>query len=137
MSATELDNFAKQPERMRIFQQERAIQEVTELICQIMDEENVNRAQLARRLDKTKGYVTQLLDGRANMTVRTLSDVFLALDRLIHFQDSDSKCKHRYEPLRILEPFHWSPEMAPWPEIQTRIRSAPRMRPDFDARLTA
>ncbi|MFH0983411.1 MAG: helix-turn-helix transcriptional regulator [Planctomycetota bacterium] len=74
-------------EGMRLYQQERAILEVTELLCQIMDEDDVSRAELARRMGKTKGYVTQLLDGRANMTIRTISDVFCALNRGVHFQD--------------------------------------------------
>ena len=73
------EKLTKTAEGMRLYQQERAILEVTELICQLMDEQNVSRAELARRLDRTKGYITQLLDGRANMTVRTISDVFAAL----------------------------------------------------------
>jgi len=70
---------------MRLYQQERAILELTELACEIMDESNVSRAELARRMRKTKGYVSQLLDGRANMTIRTIADIFTALDRSIHF----------------------------------------------------
>ena len=87
MSGSLMERLTSTPEGMRLYQQERAILEVTELVCQIMDEQNVSRAELAERLGRTKGYVTQLLDGRANMTVRTISDVFLALERAVHFQD--------------------------------------------------
>lgn len=45
-----------------------------------MAEAGVNKAELARRLGKSRAYVTQLLGGRANMTVRTLADVAYALD---------------------------------------------------------
>lgn len=87
MMATLTERLTSTPEGMRLFQQERAIQEITEIICEIMDEEEVSRSSLADRLGKTKGYVTQLLDGRANMTIRTISDVFTALNRAVHFQE--------------------------------------------------
>ncbi len=81
------EKLTKTAEGMRLYQQERAILEVTELVCQLMDEQDVSRSELATRLGRTKGYITQLLDGRANMTVRTISDVFTALDRAVHFQE--------------------------------------------------
>ena len=81
------EKLTKTADGMRLYQQERAILEVTELVCQLMDEQDVSRSELATRLDRTKGYITQLLDGRANMTVRTISDVFTALDRAVHFQE--------------------------------------------------
>jgi transcriptional regulator with XRE-family HTH domain len=66
---------------MRLFQQERAIYEVTELIESVMAELGVTRAELARRLGKSKGWVTQLLDGEANKTIRTVADAFAVLGR--------------------------------------------------------
>ncbi len=81
------EKLTKTPEGMRLYQQERAILEVTELVCELMGEQDVSRSELATRLGRTKGYITQLLDGRANMTVRTISDVFTALDRAVHFQE--------------------------------------------------
>ena len=68
------------PEKMRLYHRERIILEVTELICALMDERGVKRSELARRLGKTRGYVTQLLNGETNMTLRTVSDVLWALD---------------------------------------------------------
>lgn len=87
MGETLTERLTKTPEGMRLYQQERAIQELTDLVCELMDEQGVSRSELARRLGRTKGYITQLLDGRANMTVRTISDVFTALDRAVHFQE--------------------------------------------------
>ncbi len=83
MSDTLIANLTKTAEGMRLYQQERLILEVTELICQVMEEGRVKKSDLAKRLGKSKGYVTQLLDGRANMTLRTLADVFWALDRTL------------------------------------------------------
>lgn len=79
MRETQIERFAKDPEAMRLFQQERAILEVTERICELMEEKGVSRTELAARLGKTKGHVSQLLDGSRNLTLRTLADVFTAL----------------------------------------------------------
>lgn len=77
---TEVERFTADPENMKLFQQERVILETTELICRLMEEKDVKKATLAQRLGRSKAYVTQLLDGRTNMTLRTISDVMWALD---------------------------------------------------------
>lgn len=63
----------------RIDQQEWLILQVTLHIEKLMEEKKISRSELAARLGKTKGYVTQLLDG-ANMSLRKVADVMLALD---------------------------------------------------------
>ena len=62
-----------------VWQQERTILEITELICALMERDHFSRAELARRLKKSRGYVSQLLDGGTNMTARTISDVLTVL----------------------------------------------------------
>src|SRR4051812_37073738 len=84
MAKTEIERFVEDPEGMKLFQQERAILEATMRICEAMKEQGVSRSQLAQKLGKSKGYVSQLLDGQQNMTLRTLSDVFLVLGRAVH-----------------------------------------------------
>ena len=84
MAKTFVERFVETPQRMRRFQQERAILEITHLIVEIMEDQGITRAELARRLGKTKGYVTQILDGEANKTIRTIADVFAVLGRSIH-----------------------------------------------------
>ena len=64
--------------------QERSIFETTNLMCRIMGDAQITCAELAGRMGTTKGYVTQLLDGMANLTLRTFSDVFVALGREFH-----------------------------------------------------
>ena len=79
MSRTWIDRLTETTENKRFFQQEKTILEVTELICELMDEQGISRTELAKKLGYTKGYISQLLDGTANMTLRTLSDVLFAL----------------------------------------------------------
>jgi hypothetical protein len=69
---------------MRAWHQERTIFETTNLMCKVMKEGGVSRSELANRMGTSKGYVTQLLDGTTNMTLRTVSDVFVALGREFH-----------------------------------------------------
>ncbi len=48
-------------------------------IARLMEERKVKKAELARRLGKSRAYVTQMLSGSANLTVRTLAEVAYAL----------------------------------------------------------
>lgn len=110
------EKLTKTAEGMRLYQQERAILEVTELVCQLMDEQDVSRSVLAKRLDRTKGYITQLLDGRANMTVRTISDVFTALDRAVHFQEGSLRTTVSPAPtISLVTGMDWLQNEASWP----------------------
>lgn len=71
----------------RLVAQETLILEVTEEVCRVMEGEDsesvVSRKQLADRLGRSKGFVTQILSGDRNLTLRTLSDLAFALDRRI------------------------------------------------------
>lgn len=102
MPETLTEKLTKTEEGMRLYQQERAVLEATELICQLMGEQDVNRTQLAQRLGTSKGYITQLLDGRRNMTIRTISDVFYSLNRTVHFQDGSLDATISEAPLLSL-----------------------------------
>jgi len=106
MKGTLVDKLKKDPDEMRFFQQEMFILEVTELICELMAQKNIKKSELAQRLGRTKGYITQLLDGRANMTLRTICDVFWAMDstvnvsaRPIEFQAAYTEDIYEIEPL--------------------------------------
>ena len=121
MSDSLMERLTSTPEGMRLYQQERAIQEVTDLLCQIMDEQKVSRAELAKRLGRTKGYVTQLLDGRANMTVRTIADVFLSLDCAVHFQDGPLSATVNTKPLLAMSADWQSLEYSDHPVMKCNI----------------
>ncbi len=73
-----------------LLEEERLILEATELVHRLMEGQDVNRAELARRIGASKGHVTQLLDGKRNMTLRTLARWTKALN---------SRAKLEAEPL--------------------------------------
>ena len=63
----------------RLVRQEELILQVTETLTQALDEAGVTKAELARRLGKSPGFVSQVLGGGRNLTLRTLSDIAAAL----------------------------------------------------------
>jgi len=79
MADSIIEKLNPQSKDAQLYLQEKLIFEVTECIAELMQKNNVRKADLAKKLGKSKGYITQLLNGNANMTLRTISDVFWAL----------------------------------------------------------
>lgn len=67
------------PEFRKLLAQEELILEVTEKICDILENENISRKELADRLGKSKGFISQLLNGGRNLTLRTVADILHVL----------------------------------------------------------
>ncbi len=81
--STEVERFVQTDEGMRLFQQERLILEVTELLNQVMKEGGIKRTRLAQALGRTRGRITQILEGTENLTLRTVADVFAAMGKML------------------------------------------------------
>src|SRR4051794_8182640 len=77
---TQHEVLMEDPEFRRLLSVEALVAEASELIARLMTEQNVSKADLARRLKKSRAWVTQLLSGKTNMTVRTLAEVVYTLD---------------------------------------------------------
>jgi len=60
------------------------ITDFIEDVWRLMEEQNVSRAELARRLGTSRAYVTKLLGGNANFTLQTMSKVAMALGSQVH-----------------------------------------------------
>lgn len=77
---TDYETFeAGEVEDRRALRREELILEVTEALCKALDEGHVTRSQLARRLGKSPAFVTQILAGGRNLTLKSLADVADAL----------------------------------------------------------
>ena len=79
MKTTILDEYMKDEEFQRLFAQEDLILEVTETICELLENEKISRKELADRLGKSKGFISQLLNGGRNLTLRTVADILHVL----------------------------------------------------------
>jgi len=64
----------------RLVAQETLILETTEALWALLASDAVTKSALAERMGTTKGYVSQVLSGSRNMTLRTLSDLCFALN---------------------------------------------------------
>jgi transcriptional regulator with XRE-family HTH domain len=95
--------------------QERAIRKVSDYLDFIIDEKGVTRSQLAERLGRTRGWVTQVLDGDQNKTIRTVADILAVLGEEIEIgskpfvaDESDSI------PAVDCALPSWTPRLATW-----------------------
>jgi antitoxin component HigA of HigAB toxin-antitoxin module len=70
-------------EEQRVYAQETLKLLVAETILQALDAANINRTVLAERIGKSKGYVSQVINGTRNMTLDTLADLLWASGREI------------------------------------------------------
>ena len=76
---TLLEKYMEDPEVARLVVQGELIMEVTETLCELLEKENISRKELADRLGKSKGFVSQLLNGGRNLTLRTVADILHVL----------------------------------------------------------
>jgi transcriptional regulator with XRE-family HTH domain len=76
-----IEDLKKTKDGRKTFERERVLFEASELIASAMEEEGLTRAELARRLGTHKSYITQLLNGKENMTLAKVSDVLFELKR--------------------------------------------------------
>jgi transcriptional regulator with XRE-family HTH domain len=83
MVNSDVTRWTQDPEEMRVFQQERLVVEVTELMCKTMRERGVKRGQLAEQLNRSRGRISQILNGETNPTLHTVADVFTALGKTL------------------------------------------------------
>lgn len=84
---SDYENFERlSVEHRRLLRQEELILEVTEAIARALKEVQITQSELAERLGKTKGFVSQILGGGRNLTLRTLSDVSDALGCTVHVE---------------------------------------------------
>jgi transcriptional regulator with XRE-family HTH domain len=73
---TDVERFEQSStESRRLLNQEKLILEVTEALSEAIEERGITRSEVAKRLGKTKGFVSQLLAGGRNLTLRTVADI--------------------------------------------------------------
>jgi transcriptional regulator with XRE-family HTH domain len=61
------------------FAKEELAFEATEKISELMEITGVSKSELARRVGKSKAYITQVLSGSRNLTLHTLAGLVYAL----------------------------------------------------------
>jgi transcriptional regulator with XRE-family HTH domain len=82
----EYEDLMQDEKFRRLFAMESLAAEASELIARLMAEQNLSKADLARKLGKTRSWITQLLSGKTNMTVCTLAEIANALNAEVKLQ---------------------------------------------------
>lgn len=83
-SETWFEEKIAQFENDLMFLTEEKILEFNEKVVMKMAEKGINRTGLANRLGFTKPFVTKLLNGNPNMTIKTMVHIANALDCSLH-----------------------------------------------------
>ena len=111
----------------RLVRQEELILDVTERLTEALQEAGMTQAELARRLDRTPGFVSQVLGGGRNLTLRTISDIAAALDLRPAFElSSDHEA--------LLEEVQWTDKFPRWTqEILGSVTEPPTSAAHFEA----
>jgi len=118
---TKHDELMLDPEYRKLYAIEGLIADTAQLIWDLMERKKMKQADVARLLNKTPAFVSQLLNGKANMTVRTLAEVVYALGATVKIAAHDENkapCEAVDDPtmqsFRIQMPapksgphFHW------------------------------
>ena len=82
------------------YQIDRLKVEISERIYNAMKEQGVSNAELARRLGKSRAYVTKLLRGTTNFTLESLVKIGRALSREVEFELSSKVPQAKARALR-------------------------------------
>ena len=80
--------YVSDPGRRRIYEREALAFEASELISQLMEEQNISKTDLAARVGTSKSHVTNLLSGSRNMTLHTLADLTFVLGHKVEIKAS-------------------------------------------------
>jgi len=110
---SDFEILSANPEFRKLLAVETLVADAGELIARLMESRGVNRAELARRLGKSRAWVTQMLNGRANLTLKTLAEVAWALEAEVQLAERGAPAAQA-----TLDTTGWK---GPW---QVRVESA-------------
>lgn len=91
----------------KLLAQEKLFMDVTEEIIYEMDKRGINKTDLAKSLGKSKSFITRILNGDHNMTLRTFSDVCFSIG---------------VTPRVVVDGIHHDEIIRKWETVTPRIR---------------
>jgi transcriptional regulator with XRE-family HTH domain len=65
--------------------------EIYRMVAQYMEKEEINQSQFAEKLGVTKGYISQIMNGNFNYTLKKLIELSLAVNKAPAFEFKDLK----------------------------------------------
>ena len=89
-----LDRRLAQADESLEYQFQWLVLDISEQLCELMSRRQVSRAELADRLGVSKAWVTKLLRGDRNITVRSLVKVAHELDLSVELRFAPTDLDH-------------------------------------------
>lgn len=83
MNATRYRDLIKEAEESVEYWMEVPITEFTRDLIRLMGDK-ISRAELARRIDSSRQYITKVLGGNANFTLATMTKLAMAVGGVVH-----------------------------------------------------
>jgi transcriptional regulator with XRE-family HTH domain len=100
-SSERLAEIARRIEESELYDLEGAKYDISEQIHLVMEHQDVSKAKLARKLGKSRAYITKILQGNANFTLESLVKIARALDCKLDMSNVLTSVQQK------LEPFDW------------------------------
>ncbi len=97
MSLEKYREFLERVETSPHYWHEVPVLEFTEDLLRRMEEQEISRAELARRMGTSRAYITRLLGGDANFTLMTMVKLSMAVGGALHVHISDQKATTRWQ----------------------------------------
>lgn len=94
---TKFAELMSNPEFKKFYAIEGLLADASQMISDLLVERSLKKADLARMLGKTPAFVSQLLSGNSNMTLRTLAEAAYALDAKISISAESSNTREGSE----------------------------------------
>jgi DNA-binding Xre family transcriptional regulator len=110
---TWIENYIDQNQYTVEFQTELSIIDLNEKIIAMMAQRKVNRVELAKRLGVSKAFVTKLLNGNPNMTIKTINALTLALDCQLYLDIHPKEFKLARPPFFVHDNKKYTAYVAP------------------------
>lgn len=97
MSLEKYREFLERVETSPHYWHEVPVLEFTEDLLRRMEEQEMSRAELARRMGTSRAYITRLLGGDANFTLMTMVKLSMAVGGALHVHISDQQATTRWQ----------------------------------------
>lgn len=100
---SKLTDWLSTEERRVEFAEETLIVEVAEQIWAAMASTKATKSEIADRLGKSKAFISQMLNGSRNMTLRSLADIAHCLGYKVHISLKPEKSVDAWQPATVLQ----------------------------------
>ena len=67
-----------------IYWQELSILEFTEELARILEQKKLTQSDLAKKINKSAPYISKVMNGNVNFTLKTMTELARALDSIVH-----------------------------------------------------